>query len=106
MHHQTTRVQIGKTDGFRYFGIQPLPKDTDIDIHDVLPEGSFETQRDIRAGENGSLYLEIGVQGLTASDGSEVRRVADHIAERLQSEDRTVIVEPGIRTIGFGRHLF
>lgn len=100
------QIQLGKTDGFRYVGMQPVPELDDDDF--FSKDGAlYETSRVLKEGQSSEGYLEVGFCGsITSFDDREVKAVANEIANTLRTDGHEVSIDTTIRSIGYGRNLF
>jgi len=107
-------IEIGATDGFRYIGIEPP-------LNNVLIEQIFSvlgSEIEMEAVGNGrALSKNTPYKGPAHSEIALTQRQADFSEERvrdivskirvtLERDGHTVMTDPEIKLIGFGRHLF
>jgi hypothetical protein len=104
-------IEIGKTDGFHYLGVQPPSAMDGIDVDQLeLPYGAYVTSTStINRGQKNA-YSDIGYDS-SALPPERDDKAAVETAHRLatlitESTGQSVIVKPQVEWVGFGKYLF
>ncbi len=105
------RIEVGKTDGFHYLGVQPPSVMDGIDVDQLeLPYAAYITsQSTINRGQKNA-YADIGYDS-SALPPNRADEAALETAHRLatlisESGGLSVTVKPEVLWIGFGKYLF
>jgi hypothetical protein len=107
-------IQLGRTDGFRYIGVQP-PVDREISeqiLEELGSEIEFEAVGNGRALSTnkpfvGPEHSELALTHHLDDIGDKrVHDIAGQIRTVLEHAGHSLTVDPELHYIGFGRHLF
>ncbi|MGH7241265.1 MAG: hypothetical protein ACREGB_03150, partial [Candidatus Saccharimonadales bacterium] len=104
-------IEIGKTDGFHYLGVQPPSVMKGIDAYQLeLPYAAYVTSTStINIGRNNA-YSDIGYDSSALSpksaDDASVETANRLAAMITESTGLSVEVRPQVKWIGFGKYLF
>ncbi len=105
------RIEIGKTDGFHYIGVQPPSAMDGIDVDALeLPYAAYITSTSTINRGRPNAYSDIGYDSGALPPGRD-DEAAVETAQRLaglisESTGQSVIVKPQVEWIGFGKYLF
>lgn len=99
-------IQFGRTDGFRYIGIQPPLTDEQVESLLVASQEdrAIPSSWGLRKPHNGHPHSEIGYMSHIGDE--RLVHVAELIAGVLTNEGTTVHIDKTIQDIGYGRFLF
>jgi hypothetical protein len=105
------QIEIGKTDGFHYIGVQPPSAITGIDVDQLeLPYAAYVTSTSTINRGHDNAYSDIGYDS-SALPPERADEAAVETAQRLaalitESTKQSVEVRPQVEWIGFGKYLF
>lgn len=99
------RIELGRTDGFRYIGVQPplTPEQFEaIQAAEVDVNLGFYARKPFR----GQPYTEAGIMTDLGQGNEHAVAMAHRTAEALRGLGHTVAVAEEFQGIGYGYHLF